>query len=186
MEKQVQFGSREEFRNWLAEHLDSADGVWLVFGKNSALKTVRPDEALEEALCFGWIDGQIKSIDDDRYIKKFTPRRQGSKWSARNRELVVKLIESGKMTSAGITAIEQAKKSGTWEIPEASPVTDEHIKTFTFALTGAEPALTNFLKMPPSVRRTYTAFYFDAKQEETRKRRLQQIITRLNENRRPM
>ena len=143
-------------------------------------------EALEEALCFGWIDGQISSVDDEKYLKKFTPRRKGSKWSERNREIATRMIENGRMTEYGMAAIEQAKKSGTWDSPKQVPVTDDQVDILVEALNGAEPALSNLLKMSPSVRRTYTAFYLDAKKEETRINRLQRIIERLNQNKPPM
>lgn len=76
----LEFSSREEFRKWLSEHCLSTDGVWLLFGKAGGPKTIKAAEALEEALCFGWIDGQMKSIDDKTYIKYFSMRREKSKW----------------------------------------------------------------------------------------------------------
>jgi len=186
MDEQILFTDREEFRKWLLENHNVSQGIWLVFSKAGSLKTLKADEALEEALCFGWIDGQFNSIDDEKYLKKFTPRRKGSKWSEKNRSLVARLIENGRMTECGIMAIEQAKSNGTWDIPKEAPISESQIEILTEALKGAEPALSNFLKMPLSVRRTYTALYLDAKKEETRIRRLQRIIERLNENKKPM
>ena len=186
MEKQLTFADREEFRKWLQANHGTSPAIWLIFGKANRLMTVKPDEALEEALCFGWIDGQLKSIDDEKYHKKFSRRRTGSKWSARNREIVGRLIETGKMTESGMSAIEQAKKSGNWDMPERVTATDEQVEILVEALQGVKPALTNFLKMSPSIRRTYTMYYLDAKREETRIRRLQGIIQRLNENKGPM
>ncbi len=186
MDNQMLFPSRAEFRAWLAENHAVNTGIWIVFGKAGKLKTVRPGEALEEALCFGWIDGQIKSIDDSRYMKRFTPRRKGSKWSEKNRGLAANLIEQGKMTEHGLAAIAQAKKGGTWEVPKGAPMADDQADAFVQALAGCEPAFTNFQKMSPSVRRTYTAHYLSAKGEDTRKRRLEQIVARLNDNKKPM
>ncbi len=186
MDEKLQFFDLAEFRQWLNLHHASSQGAWLVFGKTSAVKTLKADEALEEALCFGWIDGQIRSIDETCYIKRFTPRRQGSKWSRRNRNLAVNLIQEGRMTGPGLAAIEQAKKAGTWDTPQPAPVSDEQIGILTDALQGHEPAATNFLKMPLSVRRTYTAHYLDAKTESTKAKRLQQIVSRLDENKKPM
>lgn len=185
MEAQMLFANRSEFREWLM-NTNSIDGIWLVFSKNKSVITVKPDEALEEALCFGWIDGQMKSIDETKYLKKFTPRRKNSKWSAKNRDLTAKLIEKGLMTEQGFAAIEQAKKDGTWDIPKAELIHDEQIAILSEALKGFEPAFSNFEKMPPSVRRTYTAHYLDAKSEDTKQRRLTQIVSRLNENKKPM
>ncbi len=83
----LEFSGREEFRKWLSEHCLSTDGVWLLFGKAGGPKTIKAPEALEEALCFGWIDGQMKSIDDKTYIKYFSMRREKSKWSEKIRRL---------------------------------------------------------------------------------------------------
>ncbi len=186
MDEELLFADREEFRKWLFQNHDTSKGIWLVFGKAGKLKTVKPDEALEEALCFGWIDGQFNSIDETKYLKKFSRRRKGSKWSERNKSIAGKLIESGKMTEHGTAAIEQAKKAGTWDRPKEEPVGDKQVKLLTDALKGTEPAFTNFQNMPPSIKRAYTLMYLDAKMEETRKRRLVKIIGRLNENKKPM
>ena len=186
MDEQILFPDREEFRKWLLANHNTSRGIWLVFGKAGKLKTLRADEALEEALCFGWIDGQFNSIDDTKYLKKFTPRRKGSKWSEKNKGIVSMLIENGKMTEYGTRAVEQAKRDGTWDMPKQAPISDSQIDILTTALQGAQPALSNFMRMPLSVRRTYTAMYLDAKGEETRIRRLEKIIERLNENKKPM
>jgi len=94
--------SRREWRNWLSEHHGSKDGVWLIFYKKSSGKaTIDYDEAVEEAVCFGWIDGQLKRIDDRRYVRRFTQRRQGSNWSDSNRQRALRLLREGKMTEAG-------------------------------------------------------------------------------------
>jgi len=184
--EQVQFADRLEFRRWLQGNHDKSPGIWMVFGKTSAVKTLKPDVALEEALCFGWIDGQITSIDETTYMKKFTPRRKGSKWSERNRAIAERLIQEGKMAEPGLLAIERAKKEGTWDTPKAAPISDEQVAILVEALQGYEPALSNFQKMSPSVRRTYTAFYLDAKSEATRAKRLERIVDRLNQNLKPM
>lgn len=180
------FENREAFRNWLCQNYHLTVGIWLVFGKAGRLRTLTADEALEEVLCFGWIDGQLQSIDDQKYLKRFTPRRKGSVWSERNRALAGKLIANGRMTEAGQAAIDQAQKAGTWDNPKPAPISEAQIEGLVQALSGAEKALANFLKMPLSVQRTYTALYLDAKKEETRKKRLEKIIERLNENKKPM
>lgn len=186
MDEQILFNDREEFRKWLLENHSVSKGIWLVFGKGGKLKTLKADEALEEALCFGWIDGQFNSTDDTKYLKKFTPRRKGSKWSERNRSVANRLIENGKMTESGMTVIERARRDGTWDVPKQEPISEGQIDVLISGLQGVEPALSNFMKMPLSVRRTYTAMYLDAKKEETRIRRLEKIIERLYENKRPM
>ena len=87
----MEFASREEFRQWLSDHCLSNAGIWLLFGKAGGPKTIKAGEALEEALCFGWIDGQMKSIDDKTYKKYFSSRRENSKWSEKNKALVKRL-----------------------------------------------------------------------------------------------
>jgi len=186
MENQLLFTNSLEFREWLNIYHNSSKGIWIIFSKSDKFISIRPEEALKEALCFGWIDGQINSKDDEKYIKRFTPRRKGSKWSARNRELAAKLIEDGKMTEKGFAAIEQAKADGTWVVPQPEPISDEQISILIEVLKDFEPAYSNFKKMSRSVKSTYTSHYLSAKSDATKKRRLEQIVARLNENKRPM
>lgn len=101
MDNILHFTTREEFRNWLSENCLSEDGVWLLFGKADGPKTLKAGEALEEALCFGWIDGQMQSIDVKSYQKYFSKRRENSKWSEKNKALVKELEERGIMTDFG-------------------------------------------------------------------------------------
>jgi len=186
MDEQIMFPGRKEFRQWLSSNHDTHKGFWMVLGKGGKLKTLTADEALEEALCFGWIDGLIKSVDDEKYLKKFTPRRKGSNWSKRNRDIAARLINDRKMTEHGMKAIEEAKRSGAWNTPERVKASDSDVEILVKALHGAEPALSNFLKMTPSIKRTYTGFYLDAKTEEVRANRLKKLIERLNANKKPM
>ena len=186
MYEEILFISRRDFRKWLIKNHNTFDGAWLIFGKTDALKTISPHEALEEAICFGWIDGQIKRVDDDRYIKKFTPRRKKSNWSQRNMKVVAELVEKDKMTEHGLKVIERAQKEGTWDAADAKPISEEEIKVLIKALGDTQPALNNFLNMSSSIKRTYTALYITAKKEETKVRRLKKIIERLNENKKPM
>ncbi len=180
------FCDQEAFRNWLLEHHASSSGIWLVFGKKPSIRTLTPNDALLEALCFGWIDGQIKRIDETRYVKRFTPRRRGSRWSQRNRKLALHLIADGKMTAAGLRAVEQAKREGTWETLQPVPISEHDVEAFAQRLLGTEPALSNFQAMAPSIQRTYTMHFLDAKREDTRQRRFAQIVARLKENKPPM
>lgn len=186
MNERMFFADRSEFRKWLQENYDIGKGIWVAFCKTRKMQLLKADEALQEALCFGWIDGQIVSIDEDLYQKRFAPRRKGSQWSDKNKGLIIEMIANGKMTEYGMLAIEQAKRDGTWDAPKGEPITDKQVDTLVGALEGAEIALTNFSKMSPSVQRTYAAFYLDAKKEDTRIKRLANIIERLNENKKPM
>jgi uncharacterized protein YdeI (YjbR/CyaY-like superfamily) len=109
------FKSQAAWHAWLGKNHDDPDGVWLHFAKKgSAVATVTYDEALEVALCFGWIDGQIKTHDADTFVRKFTPRRARSIWSKVNRAKAERLIESGHMKAPGMRAIERAREGGEW------------------------------------------------------------------------
>ena len=180
------FTSRDEFRRWLQDNCLSSGGVWLLFGKSGAPKTIKASEALEEALCFGWIDGQMQSIDDKTYIKYFSIRRKNSKWSDKNKALVETLEKQGIMTDYGRTKIKEAKTNGQWDAPNPLTVTDEQTAILTDLLRAHETAYTNFQAMSPSVKKTYTRAYFDAKTDISRAKRLSWIIERLNKNLKPM
>lgn len=183
---QLVCASRAAFRKWLVRNHQKSRGIWLVFGKDAEVKTLTANEALEEALCFGWIDGQIKSLGAKKYLKRFTPRRQRSVWSERNRNLARRLTEEGAMTAAGQAAIVQAQELGTWDRPKPAPISEAQVGVLLEALSGRGRALTNFLNMSASVKRTYTGFYLAARNEDTRKRRLEGIIERLDQNKKPM
>lgn len=186
MNKILTFTDRQAFRDWLGEHEKESDGVWLLFDKSRKPVTLSAGEALEEALCHGWIDGQIQSLDDQTYKKYFARRRLKSKWSAKNKELAQTLIQKGLMTSQGLEAIERAKRNGAWDKAERVLIDDEKIAMFKAVVQPYESAYTNLLAMSHSVQRTYTAFYLDAKSDKTRQARLEKIIDRLNRNLKPM
>ena len=186
MNDYVLFTSRSEFRNWLHENCLSGGSVWLLFGKSGGPKTIKASEALEEALCFGWIDGQMKSLDDQTYIKYFSIRRKNSNWSDKNKALVETLEKQGIMTDYGRAKIREAQKNGQWDAPKAPVITDEQITVLSDLLKEHELASTHFQAMSPSVKKTYTRAYFDAKTDEGRAKRLSWIIERLNQNLKPM
>lgn len=182
----MEFSDREEFRKWLYENCLSSAGIWLLFGKAGGPKTVKAEEALEEALCFGWIDGQMQSIDDKTYKKYFSMRREKSKWSEKNKALVKSLEERGLMTDFGRKKIEDAQKNGQWYAPKPMAVTEEQIACLSVLLKGYELAYTNFQAMPLSVKKTYTRAYFDAKTDAGREKRIAWMVDRLNKNLKPM
>lgn len=186
MEEIITFTNREEFRGWLKDNCTSSDGVWLLFGKSDGPKTIKASEALEEALCFGWIDGVMQSIDDKTYKKYFSLRRKNSKWSEKNKALVEKLETQGIMTDYGRKQIAQAKQNGQWDAPKSAAITEEQISSVSDLLKENEPARTNFQAMSPSVKKTYTRAYLDAKTDNGREKRLSWMIERLNKNLKPM
>lgn len=180
------FADREEFRKWLSDNCLTSEGVWLLFGKAGGPKTLKAAEALEEALCFGWIDGQMQSIDGKSYKKYFSARREKSKWSEKNKKLVQSLEERRLMTDFGRKKIDEAKNNGQWDAPDLMTLSEEHIAQLSALLEGYEPAFTNFRAMSLSVRKTYARAYFDAKTDAGREKRLAWIVDRLNKNLKPM
>ncbi|BDX38882.1 hypothetical protein CYCD_22370 [Tenuifilaceae bacterium CYCD] len=186
MDTVLTFTDRQAFREWLGKYGTESNGVWLLFSKTTKFVTLSAAEALEEALCHGWIDGQMQSIDDSSYKKYFARRMPKSKWSAKNKELAQTLMEKGLITQQGLDAIECARKNGMWDNAKRILIDDEQIQMFKEMVHPYEPAYTNLLAMTHSVQRTYTGFYLDAKSDKTRKDRLEKIIDRLNRNLKPM
>lgn len=180
------FLSRNDFRVWLHENAETSDGVWLIFGKTTAVVTLTANDALEEALCFGWIDGQMKSLDNTKYIKYFTKRRPKSSWSEKNKKIAEKLIEKKLMTGLGKKTIEAAKNNGMWNSPKSDPVTEKQVEEFAKKLIEISPAYENFMKMSRSVKFAYTGRHFSFKSEEARQRDFLKIAERLNKNLKPM
>ena len=180
------FPSRNDFRTWLVENAKMSAGVWLVFGKTKEVVSLTANDALEEALCFGWIDGQMKSIDNTKYLKYFARRREKSPWSDKNKKMVEILRERGTMTELGEQAVEIAKRNGEWDTHKRNAITDEHVETFAKKLVGISPAHENYNKMSRSVRLSYTGRYLSFKSEEARQRDFEKIIDRLNKNLKPM
>lgn len=186
METLLTFADRQAFREWLGKHGTESDGIWLLFSKKGETVTLSADEALEEALCHGWIDGQIQSIDDQTYKKYFARRVSKSKWSVKNKKLAQQLMEKGLMTQSGLDAIACARQNGSWDNAVDVKIEDHQIQLFKELIQSYEPAYTHFQAMSHSVQRTYTGFYLDAKSDKTRQSRLEKIIERLNKNLKPM
>jgi uncharacterized protein YdeI (YjbR/CyaY-like superfamily) len=186
MGRVLTFTDRKAFREWLGKYGTKSDGVWLLFSKKAKSVTLSAGDALEEALCHGWIDGQVRSLGDDTYKKYFARRIPKSKWSVKNRELAQALVGKGLMTQQGLEAIERARKNGSWDSARRIVIDDEQIRMFRVVIQPYHPAHTNLLGMSHSVQRTYTGFYLDAKSDKARQARLQRIIDRLNKNLKPM
>lgn len=185
------FDSRESFRSWLEKNHDQSSGIWMVFFKQKLnVNCIDYAEALEEALCFGWIDSIIKKVDDDHYLRKFTPRTNISKWSDQNKKLVLQLMEKNRMTEAGLKKIDVYVKSGRVDWVVESPTGDAMEKGLVVPdfilkeLADNEPALTNFNRLAPTYKRHYVLWITSAKREETIKKRLNESIGLLKDNRR--
>jgi uncharacterized protein YdeI (YjbR/CyaY-like superfamily) len=157
-----------EWREWLAANGESAAEVWLVIQhKDSETPSIRHHEAVEQALCFGWIDGLQRRHDATSAQQRFSPRRAGSRWSAVNRERAARLTALGLMTPAGQAMIDLAKETGGWEIVIPADI------------RGALEADVRFRALAPSSRRLTLEWVATAKRPETRQRRLEQAIKRL-------
>lgn len=181
------FETREEFREWLEKNGTSHDGIWLLFCKTKAIKTIKAQEALEEALCFGWIDGLMKSKDENTYIKYFSKRRSNSVWSLKNKKLAEELEKQGLMKEHGRAQIVEAKKNGRWdEASKPSAISSEQIAIIMNLLKEHPTAYENFNNMSLSVQKTYTRAYLDAKTDAGRVKRFEWMLDRLNKNLKPM
>ncbi len=159
--------SSAEWRAWLNEHHDRDPGVLVVLvKKRSGLTGLGYDEAVEEALCFGWIDSKTWSLDGQHLLQTFTPRKPGGTWARSNKERVARLIEQGRMTPAGMAKIEQAQADGSWnaldDIEELTVPDD-----LAAALAGDAGAARNFAAFSPSARRAYLWWIKTAKRPET-------------------
>lgn len=180
----LEFADQAAWQRWLHQSHDSSPGIWIKIAKKaSGIPTVTHAEALEEALCYGWIDGQRAPHDETHFLQRFTPRRPRSNWSQVNRDHATRLIEQGRMTPAGMAQIEAAKKDGRWEAaypPQSSLTVPED---FQRAL-DENPAAKEFFSTLRGVRR-YSFIYriSAAKRPETRARRIREFVTMLAEGR---
>ena len=172
--------SRDAWRQWLTEHHASENGIWLIFYKKGTGKpTISYDAAVEEALCFGWIDSIIKSIDHETYMRKFTSRKERSCWSSLNRKRVQKMIQTDRMTEAGLSKINAAKNNGQWE-KDAKPTVDFMIsREFSEALEGNTKAKENFYNLSRTSQKQYIVWINMAKRPETRKKRILESMSLL-------
>lgn len=172
----LQFEDREAFRAWLKKNFSQSDGIWVQFSKiDDVSNRLKPMEALEEALCFGWVDSKIRKIDEEIYIKYFSKRSERSKWSELNKRIIKKLVKEKKMEKPGLERIEKAKRTGYWEIDYDKKDTKEDIERFREIIKSKKLLYEEYNKLAPSRQRQYAGFYFDAKQEATRLKRLKKI-----------
>ncbi|MCH7806957.1 MAG: YdeI/OmpD-associated family protein [Proteobacteria bacterium] len=168
-----------EWRGWLKENHASASKVWLIFFKKHTGKpSPSYNEAVEEALCWGWVDSIKRRVDDEKYAFKFTPRKEGSGWSPSNIARVEKLLKEGKMTPAGMKLVEAARASDAWARPIVPP-TFEMPDEFKKALQDNKAAGEFFETLPPSQKKQYIGWIASAKRVETRARRLSKALEML-------
>jgi uncharacterized protein YdeI (YjbR/CyaY-like superfamily) len=173
----ISFPSKEAWEEWLEAKHDGSEGLWIKFAKKaSGIETVVYAEALEVALCFGWIDGQLARFDDGWYLQRFTPRRPRSKWSQLNREKAQALIDKGAMRPAGLREVERAREDGRWEAAYPSPSKIEVPDDLRQAL-DANPAAREFFATLDAGNR-YAVLYrvHDAKRADMRARRIERLV----------
>jgi len=178
--------SRAEWREWLARNHTRNEGVWLISAKKSSGNPGVPyAEAVEEALCFGWIDSKANKLDSERYMQIFTPRRKRSVWSALNKRRIEQLIADGLMTPAGLLVIEQAKQNGSWTILDSIEMLTVPPDLETDLATNEQAAAT-FTAFSPSQTKQLLFYIDSAKLPETRAKRIAEVISEATEGRNPL
>lgn len=176
--------NRYDWRTWLEKNHETEKEVWLIYYKKHTNRPRIPyDDAVEEALCFGWIDSIVQKIDDERYAQKFTPRKNSSNWSELNKRRIRKLLKEGRMTQAGRVKIGvgvlEAEERSKSERKTKELVIPSYLSE---ALRENKKAWENFNNLAPSYRRQYVGWIANAKKEETRKRRIREAIELLARN----
>ena len=181
--------TRSQWRKWLEKNHSTSPGIWLIYyKKGTGKRKFDYADAVEEALCFGWIDSQPRKIDDERSALKFTPRKPKSVWSKLNKQRIEKLIEQKLMTFAGLDKIELAKRNGSWDTLNSS---DLHADNNSMpdelkkALSKNKKALANFLAFSPSYRKRFLFWIDSAKRPETKAARIKQTFLMAATNKKP-
>jgi uncharacterized protein YdeI (YjbR/CyaY-like superfamily) len=174
--------TRRLWREWLRKHHASESEIWLVFHKrHTAAKSIEYEDAIEEALCYGWVDSLVKRLDADRYARKFTPRKPDSRWSTINRRRYSKLKTAGLLAAPGL---ERAPTNRSGDAPKPSATAASAIQAdIEKELKSDARAWAFFSQLAPSYRRLYIGWIHSAKREETRQKRLREAITLLKAGR---
>ncbi|MBD2614602.1 YdeI/OmpD-associated family protein [Nostoc punctiforme FACHB-252] len=178
--------SREEWRKWLETNHLTSSGVWLIYYKvKSGKPSVRYSEAVKEALCFGWIDSKVKSLDEERYMQIFTPRKPKSVWSKLNKQYIEELIEQGLIAKAGLDKIAMAKQNGSWnslDAIEALIIPSD----LNQALEANKTAKDYFEALSNSSKKNILFWIESAKRPQTRLKRIEQIVNSAAQNKSPL
>jgi uncharacterized protein YdeI (YjbR/CyaY-like superfamily) len=180
------FRKAADWRAWLMKNHGTASEIWIAYYKKGTGKTsVTYPEALDEALCFGWIDSTVRRVDDEKYMQRYTPRKPGSIWSARNKSHVARLVKAGRMAPPGAAKVEAARRDGSWDKLSALDPKPETPPDLLAELKKQPDADALWAKLAPSHKKMYAWWILDAKRPETRSRRIQGTIERLRSGRRP-
>lgn len=173
----IEFSTAKLLEKWYAKNHDQRDGVWLrMFKKDSGVKSVSRAEALDIALCYGWIDGQARSENGDSYIQKYTPRRKRSIWSKINREHIARLTQEGRMQPAGLQQVELAKADGRWDAAYDSSRTIEEPEDFLKAIKRKKGAYAFYKSLSATNRYAILVRIQMAKRDDTRQRRIEKFV----------
>lgn len=180
------FKQRSEFRHWLSKNHDRSSELWLAFYKKGInKKSVSNSDAVEEALCFGWINGKVRKLNEEIYIQRFTPRKDKSIWSDINKKRIAELTKNGLMTESGLEKVRIGKKNGSWNSTDLK-VDIKHLPDdIAAAFKKNKKAEENFNYFTTNQQRDYLWWIKNAKRAETRKKRITQLIERCEQNIKP-
>ena len=179
------FKDAAAWRAWLEKNHDKEKELWLVYYKKSSSRTsVTYEEALQEALCFGWIDSTVNKLDAERFMQRWTPRKPQSIWSASNKARVRKLIIEGRMASPGLAKIKLARKNGSWKILDKIDLREEVPRELRNALAPVPGLLKKFEALPPFLKKQFSWWVDSAKRPETRARRIATALKMIEKGRR--
>jgi uncharacterized protein YdeI (YjbR/CyaY-like superfamily) len=180
---------RKAWRKWLEKNHAKSPGIWLIYyKKTSGKKRLEYNDAVEEALCFGWIDSTARPLDDEKYMQRFTPRKSKSGWSHLNKKRIERMSEQGLMMAAGLEKIEIAKRNGSWESLDKiyAPVDQLQIPgDLEKAFSKNKKAKINFENFPVFTRRQFLYWINSAKRDETRKARVKHAALMCTANKKP-
>ncbi len=179
----LSFDDRGAWRSWLEDNSSHASEAWIVIQKKcSTMPGLSLDDAVEEALCYGWIDGVLNPRDDQTYVLRFSPRRPDSVWSMSNIRRIRKLERSGSITEAGLDAVRMAKESGQWQAAIDREDVEAMPPDLASALRQREGAIAAYHDLPHSTKKQYLYWLQSAKREITRQKRLSEIVERILQN----
>jgi uncharacterized protein YdeI (YjbR/CyaY-like superfamily) len=180
------FEDSKDWRTWLEKnHLSQREAWVIIQKKKSQKKGLKYEQAVEEAICFGWIDSKMQRIDEERFRQRFSPRRKGSIWSKKNKQTAQKMIQEQKMTEAGLREIQLAKENGKWDQAYTSKVEPQLPKDIVEALKRNGLAWENFNQFSNSTKFQYIHWVMSAKKETTRQRRILEVVKKANQNVKP-
>jgi uncharacterized protein YdeI (YjbR/CyaY-like superfamily) len=181
-----QFKDRKQWRRWLFQNHHHEREIWLVYYKKHTGKpSVSYEEAVQEALCYGWIDSTVRRLDEDRYMQKFTPRKENSNWSETNKRRARRLMTEGRMTRFGLKKIEAARANVSWSRPPKTGAPLAVPKELQTALNKNTTAKKNFDNLAESYRKQYLGWLGSAKTDKTRRKRIALIVERAEKNLKP-